>query len=76
MQFIKQLLSKSCDQLMVQKQGLPMNRSPGGSSGSTDNPTSKKIRFFTTLRGVYNFVGPPTPPTPSLRPIELLPIEP
>ena len=32
--------------------------------------------FFTTYRGVYNFVGPPPPPIPSLGPIELLPIEP
>ena len=39
-------------------QGSPMDRPPGGSrgvnlgggsSGSTDNPTSKKIPFFTTL---------------------------
>ena len=31
----------------------------GGSSGSTDNPTSKKIPFFTNRRRwVYNFVGP------------------
>ena len=34
-------------------------------------------QLFTTLRGVYNFVGPPTPapPTPSLRPIERQPKE-
>ena len=31
-------------------------------------------KFFTTLRGVYNFVGPPTP-TPRLRPIDIQPIE-
>ena len=46
-----------------------MDRSPGvsreggklrgGSSGSTKNTKSKKIPFFTTYRGVYNFVGPP-----------------
>ena len=34
-----------------------------------------KVRIFTTLKGVYNFVLTPAP-TPRLRPIELQPIEP
>ena len=44
-----------------------------GVRGSTFYDATEKTLFFTTLRGVYNFVGPPTP---SLRPIECQPIEP
>ena len=58
----------------------PVRRSPTPPPPHPPSFARRQILgFFTTYRGVYNFgltPAPHPPPTPSLRPIELLPIEP